>query len=184
MAQTAWEKPLVIDTAPRSKINLERFKYLIGGVLILSAVIYLMISGTISGARYYITVDQLLTSPDYLGQTVRVSGAVIGSSISNTTEIINGVETQVIEFDVANVPENYTDLGQALHDAVNNPNAELMRVRVEGQPMPDLLQHEAQAILSGTMGSDGVFRASELLLKCPSRMMEDQPDLSPADSGA
>ncbi|NJL57955.1 cytochrome c maturation protein CcmE [bacterium] len=33
--------------------------------------------------------------------------------------------------------------------------------------MPDLLQHEAQAILTGTLGDDGVFYATELLLKCP-----------------
>ena len=38
--------------------------------------------------------------------------------------------------------------------------------------MPDLLQHEAQAILTGALGVDGVFYASELLLKCPSRFEE------------
>jgi cytochrome c-type biogenesis protein CcmE len=177
MAEAAWEKPL---GAPPRTYSFERLKFLIGGVLILGAVAYLIVSGTLAGARYYITVDQLLSNQEYVGQTVRFSGAVIGSTIQTYSEIINGVETQIIEFDVANVPENYTDLGEALHLAANNPDAQIVHVRVEGQPMPDLLQHEAQAILSGTLGSNGVFMGSELLLKCPTRMSETHPNLTPS----
>jgi cytochrome c-type biogenesis protein CcmE len=44
--------------------------------------------------------------------------------------------------------------------------------------MPDLLQNEAQAILSGYLGEDGIFHANELLLKCPSRFEEALPDQS------
>jgi cytochrome c-type biogenesis protein CcmE len=179
MAEAAWEKPSVDATKP-SQMSFERLKFLIGGVLILGAIAYLLISGTLAGARYYITVDQLLSNSEYLEQSVRFSGAVIGSTITNTTEIINGVETQVIEFDVANVPENYTDLGEALHLAANNADAATVHVRLEGQPMPDLLQHEAQAILSGTLNSNGVFLATELLLKCPTRMSETHPNLTPS----
>jgi cytochrome c-type biogenesis protein CcmE len=41
--------------------------------------------------------------------------------------------------------------------------------------MPDLLRHEAQAIVTGRIGADGVFYADELLLKCPTRYEEDIP---------
>jgi cytochrome c-type biogenesis protein CcmE len=41
--------------------------------------------------------------------------------------------------------------------------------------MPDLLRHEAQAILTGRMDTDGVFQAEELLLKCPTRYEEEIP---------
>jgi cytochrome c-type biogenesis protein CcmE len=34
---------------------------------------------------------------------------------------------------------------------------------------PDLLKHEAQAIVSGSLDANGVFQAKELLLKCPSK---------------
>ncbi|MCX6070310.1 MAG: cytochrome c maturation protein CcmE [Chloroflexi bacterium] len=37
------------------------------------------------------------------------------------------------------------------------------------------LRDEAQAILTGRMGDDGVFQASELLLKCPTRYEEEIP---------
>jgi cytochrome c-type biogenesis protein CcmE len=49
---------------------------------------------------------------------------------------------------------------------------------VENQVKPDLLQHEAQAILTGQLDSNGVFQVSELLLKCPSRFEEAGPDQS------
>jgi cytochrome c-type biogenesis protein CcmE len=42
-------------------------------------------------------------------------------------------------------------------------------------PRPDLLRHEAQAIVTGRMGEDGVFYADELLLKCPTRYEEEIP---------
>ena len=40
---------------------------------------------------------------------------------------------------------------------------------------PDLLQHEAQAIVRGRLAPDGRFLADDLLLKCPTRYEEDVP---------
>jgi cytochrome c-type biogenesis protein CcmE len=42
--------------------------------------------------------------------------------------------------------------------------------------MPDLLKDEAQAIVTGKLGADGVFVADELLLKCPSKYAADVPN--------
>ena len=51
--------------------------------------------------------------------------------------------------------------------------------------MPDLLQNEAQAILTGQLGADGVFYADELLLKCPTRYEEAVPQqVQEAGAGA
>jgi len=41
---------------------------------------------------------------------------------------------------------------------------------------PDLLKNEAQAIMSGRINENGVFEATELLLKCPSRYEEAVPN--------
>jgi cytochrome c-type biogenesis protein CcmE len=38
--------------------------------------------------------------------------------------------------------------------------------------------HEAQAIITGKMTSDGVFYADEVLLKCPSKYEEVSPEKS------
>jgi cytochrome c-type biogenesis protein CcmE len=52
-----------------------------------------------------------------------------------------------------------------------------MKVIYEG-PKPDLLRNEAQAIMTGRIGPDGVFHADELLLKCPSRYSDEVPSQS------
>jgi len=167
MAQVAWEKSIAAQ--PPKRAGSDRWKYLIGGVLILGAVAYLIITGTLSGASYFITVDQLMNDPAYVGHSVRLSGAVIGDTIHYDEQ------TLLIEFTVANVPTQIQDLGAALHSAVGDPNATHLQVRVEKTVKPDLLQNEAEAILTGTLGTDGIFHATELNLKCPSRFVESGP---------
>lgn len=170
MSEIAWEKPQQAAEQPPAGQRAERMKFLIGGILILAAIGYLVISSTTSSARYFITVDDLVTNPDYAGKTVRISGAVIGDTI------IYDKENLIIDFTVANIADDTGDLATALYKAVSDPEATRLSVHIENEVMPDLLRHEAQAILSGTLGEDGVFYATELLLKCPSRYGEKAPD--------
>lgn len=175
MAHLAWEKPTSGQLSLTTRNRGERLKFLIGGVLILIAIAYLILSGTASGARYFITVEDVVSNAEYVGQTVRLSGAVIGESI------VYDPESLTITFTIVHIPEPFDDLATALHESVNNPNLPRISVRVEGQPKPDLLRHEAQVILTGKMGDDGVFYASELLPKCPSRFEENAPSNHPTD---
>lgn len=177
MAQATWEKVPATNLAKNpALLGGGRWKFLVGGLLILGAVIYLVISGTVGGARFFITVDELSSNAAaYAGQAVRVTGAVIGDTIRYDSENL------IIEFTVVNIPQENQDLGAALHAAVNDPSATRMQVRVENQVRPELLQHEAQAIMTGTLGADGIFHVSELNLKCPSRFIESQPDQSIAE---
>lgn len=170
MAEHVWEKPNTTVSASKSKSASEYLKFVIGGVLMLGAVLYLIVSGTTSGARYFITVNDLVSNPEYIGKTVRMSGAVIGESI------VYDEKNLIIDFTIANIPEDTTDLARVLHEAVIDPNATRLKIHVENQVKPDLLKNEAQAILSGTLGEDGVFYATELLLKCPSRYEEVAPN--------
>jgi cytochrome c-type biogenesis protein CcmE len=180
MAENTWEKPRVTDLPPgklpQGKSRSEYLKFAVGGLLMLAAVVYLIISGTANGARYFITIHELVNNPDYVGKTVRVSGAVVGSTIVYDSQHLT------IDFTVADIPEDTTDLARILHEAVLNPSAKRMNVHIENQVMPDLLKDEAQAILTGTIGPDGTFNATELLLKCPSRYQENVP--SQAQVGA
>lgn len=169
MAQTTWEKPKHTEK-PKRRVSAERAKFLLGGLLILGAVFYLLVSGTMQGARFFITVDEVINDSSYVNQTVRVSGAVVGNSIEYDSD------NAIIRFTVVNIPSEFDDLATALHDAILDPTSSRMDVIVEDEPMPDLLQHEAQAILTGEFGEDGLFHASELLLKCPSRFEEGAPE--------
>lgn len=165
MAEATWEK----SAAPAVNTGSGRLKFLIGGLLILAAVAYLIISGTSAGARYFMTVDELVQNPDYIGKTVRISGAVIGDTIQYDAKNL------IINFTIANIPTEYQNLAEELHAAATDPTRTQLQVRVENQVKPDLLQHEAQAILTGTLNADGTFQATELLLKCPTRFEEAEP---------
>lgn len=178
MAQATWEKGASAEALRVARKPGDRRKFFLGGLLILAAIIYLIVSGTMAGAQYYMTVDDLLKNPEYVGQTVRISGVVLGDTIEYDSQNL------LIDFTIANLPSQYDDLAAALHQAANTPGASRLPVHVENQVMPDLLQHEAQAILTGKLGEDGVFYASELLLKCPSRFVESGPNGEMLEAGA
>jgi cytochrome c-type biogenesis protein CcmE len=172
-----WHKPTTTSTRRRLIIS-DNVKLVFGAGLLISALLYLIVSSTVGGARYFSTVDEMLANPALAGQTVRITGAVIGDSIRYDSEALQ------INFTIAHVPQESDNLALSLHDAVNDPTVARLAVQVDHQAMPDLLQHEAQAILSGQLGADGVFYATELLLKCPSRYEEAVPMQAEAQAGA
>ena len=61
-----------------------------------------------------------------------------------------------------------------MHQAVIDPHRSKLQVVYVGA-MPDLLRNEAQAIMEGHLGTDGIFYADELLLKCPTKYEEAVP---------
>jgi cytochrome c-type biogenesis protein CcmE len=151
-------------------------KFIIGGLMILAAVVYLIVSSTAAGAQYFFTVDEVVDRSSSLsGVSLRVSGAVVGDSIEYDSESLT------LRFQIVNMPadddlvNDEGGLAAALHAAVTDESRTRMQVEYIGV-QPDLLRHEAQAILSGEVGEDGVFYANELLLRCPTRYEESVPD--------
>ena len=151
-----------------------------GGLLIISAVIYLIVTSLQSTAQFFYTVDEIKSKGDTIvGKNLRASGAVLGDTIEYDPE------TLTIRFVVVNVSNDNAEieaaggLAEVLHQAVNNPTAARMTIQYIG-PKPDLLKDEAQAIVTGKLGADGVFYAEELLLKCPTRYEEALPTQSVA----
>ncbi len=60
-----------------------RMKFIVGGILILAAVVYLIFSATKANAEYFMTVDELKAKgASMVSQDVRVSGAVVGDTNS------------------------------------------------------------------------------------------------------
>ena len=152
-----------------------RAKFIVGGLLILAAVIYLIFSSTKANAEYFMTVDELHAKSDSMvGRSLRISGAVIGNTIQFNPDTHN------LTFDIANVPgDNATiaaqgGLAKVLHEAVVDPTRRRLSITYNG-PKPDLMRDEAQAIITGHLGEDGIFHADELLLKCPTKYEEAVP---------
>ena len=152
-----------------------RSKFILGGLFILAAVVYLIFSSTQQSAEYFMTVDELKTKgSQVIDKSLRLSGAVIGDSIQYDPQ------TLTLTFEVANVPGDNAEieaqggLAAVLKAAVADPTRARVTVVYVG-PKPDLLRSEAQAIMTGHLGTDGIFYAEELLLKCPTKYEEAVP---------
>jgi cytochrome c-type biogenesis protein CcmE len=150
-------------------------KFVFGGILILGAVVFLIWSSTAATQEYFLTINELnAKGSSVIDKNLRVSGAVIGDTIQYDAN------TLTLTFDVAHVPgdnavlDKEGGLAEALHQAVVDPTRAHMKVVYVG-PKPDLLRNEAEAIMTGHLGKDGVFYAEELLLKCPTRYEEAVP---------
>ncbi|MBI5293930.1 MAG: cytochrome c maturation protein CcmE [Chloroflexi bacterium] len=151
-------------------------KFLVGGLFILAAVVFLIVASSQANSEFFMTVDELnVQNANVAGKNLRVSGAIIGSTIQYDAQ------TLTLTFDVAHVPGDNAEieaqggLAEVLHQAVIDPSRSRISVIYVG-PKPDLLRDEAQAIMTGHMGEDGIFYADELLLKCPTRYEEAVPE--------
>ena len=152
-----------------------RLKFIVGGLLIVAAVVYLIVSSTKASAQYFLTVSELQSKNSLAqGRDLRISGAVIGDSIQYAAQNLK------LTFTIADIPgdnkeiEKQGGLALVLHNAVIDPGRARVQVVYEGVK-PDLLRNEAQAIVTGRMGDDGSFHADELLLKCPTKYEEAVP---------
>jgi cytochrome c-type biogenesis protein CcmE len=171
MADMTWEKSKENTREQLKRGKSERWKFMLGGLLILGAIAYLVYNSTVSGARFFITVDEVVADSSYLGQAVRITGVVLGDSIQYEPS------TGSLSFTIAHIPREYDDLATILNASANNPDLNQLHVVMTNTTMPDLLQHEAQAILTGSLGEDGNFYATELNLKCPTRFEEHTPNM-------
>lgn len=142
---------------PQKKSN--TLKFAVAGFVMLAAVVFLVVNAVRGNAQLYKTVGEYYAEQSRLeGRDLRVAGWVIGSSIEYTQI---DATTSRLEFDIV--------------DDLNNPSQSL-RVVAVNEPKPDLLQHEAQALVEGH-AEGGVFMANEggLFLKCPTRYEELEP---------
>jgi len=155
MAEAAWTKKGGALEKPRTG----RMKFIIGGAFLTVAIIYLVFNAFQGTTQLYVTVDEYYEEKgNFAGRDLRVSGWVLGDTIQ-----YNQIDptTSSLEFDIV--------------DDIYNPGQRL-RIVAMNEPMPDLLQHEAQALVEGS-AAGSVFNANPggLFLKCPTRYEEIEP---------
>ncbi|MCP4428286.1 MAG: cytochrome c maturation protein CcmE [Chloroflexi bacterium] len=161
MADTTWTNDGK-DALVEAQGN--KLKYIVGGVLLLAAIVFLVVNAMSGSTQLYKTVNEFYAEQSRLtGRDLRIAGVVVGDSIQ-FTEI--DAQTTRLEFDVV--------------DDLNDPSPVLHIVAIN-EPKPDLLQHEAQALIEGRADENGVFMANQggLLLKCPTRYEELDPEGHP-----
>lgn len=150
-------------------------KFIIAGLLIVAAVVYLIISSTQASAQFFLTVDEVKArGQEMVGKEMKISGAVLGDTIQYDPQSLT------LKFTIAHVPGDNAEVEKAgglaavLHAAVIDPSRQKLEIVYKGVK-PDLLKNEAQAIITGTLNADGTFTADELLLKCPTKYEEAVP---------
>ena len=135
-----------METAkPRGKGLSGKLKYVIGGLVIVVVVGYLIFSAARGSAAYYLTVQEL-EQQGPSARYVRVAGFVVGESI------VWEPRDQHLAFDI-------TDESGRLSVVYSGAR-------------PDMFRDEAEVVVEGKMGPEGVFEARTMMLKCPSKYEE------------
>jgi cytochrome c-type biogenesis protein CcmE len=128
---------------------LKKKKFLIGGIVIGIAVVYLAITGFMQSSQYYDKVSELvgMGSAAY-GQHRNVSGTVVEGSI---------------KYDVNTMTETFTltEGGQSVP------------VVYHGAP-PDTLKPDADVVVGGYLDETGVYQADEVVGKCASKYVPEK----------
>ncbi|MCK4800900.1 MAG: cytochrome c maturation protein CcmE, partial [Anaerolineales bacterium] len=78
-----------IEALPRSG---NKIKFVIGGVIIVAAIVYLIASSLSANVQYFLTVEETLEKQlvgELAGRNIRVSGAVLGDSIEYNMDTLD-----------------------------------------------------------------------------------------------
>ena len=122
--------------------------FMLGGLAILGAVIYLVIANTQASAVYYMTVSELKSCTKCATQSVRVAGVVQNS-------VINDNANQQIHFTIADGSQTL----QVVYSGI----------------VPDIFRPGITVVVEGLYTGQGPFQAQTLLAKCPSKFQSATP---------
>ncbi len=126
-------------------------KIAIGGTLIIVAIVFLITLGLKNGATYYYEVSELLAQgPSLNGKTVRVAGKV--------------------------APDVEHEVGTLRFRIIDTKSQNTTLLVVYQGPVPDTFQAGRDIIVEGKYTPGGVFEATSIITKCPSKY---QPEGTP-----
>ena len=128
-------------------------KFMIAGLVIIAAMAFLAISSFQSNSMYYLTVPELKAQaradgPAFFDKMVRVSGPLHKESIDWNAK------SMTLKFHI-------------------NEGSEMFPVVFVG-PIPDTMQNGESVVVEGKYTQEGVFNASNILVKCPSKYEPEQ----------
>ena len=119
-------------------------RYLIGGIIIILAVAYLIFVNLGSSVSYYLTVSELMERKGELNDTsVRVIGEIVGDSVQWDAENVE------LKFDI-------TEGGETLSILYNGAK-------------PTGFEPGSNILVEGKLQPDNVFKAKQLIMRCPSK---------------
>ena len=121
-----------------------RFKFVLGGAIVVAALAWLGFVGFQESKVYYITVDEYASmAGDLRGKTVKLAGEVVAGSIDRTKPRM--------EFEIES-------------------RTQKVKVRYIGTDIiPDTFKDGSQALVEGHIAGDGAFEARHIEAKCASK---------------
>lgn len=123
-----------------------RVRLIIALCVVLAILGVLIRTAVVHAATYYVSVSQLYSEGQQaVGQQSTVSGNIVGSSV------------------------HYSPTSQLLQFSVRDGSAGRTLPVVFHGAEPDDFTNNWPVVVSGTVKSSGVFQASQLLIKCPSK---------------
>nr|HET6903236.1 cytochrome c maturation protein CcmE [Ktedonobacteraceae bacterium] len=134
--------------SPRRRKRLP-LSFILGGLVILGAVLYLVYANTQANAVYYMTVNELKSCTTCTTQSVRVAGVVQAGSV------VRDDSKQLVNFAI-------TAGGQSLSVIYSGI-------------IPDIFRPGIQVVVEGHYTGHGPFQAQTLLAKCPSKFVAATP---------
>lgn len=122
-------------------------KMIVGGGIVLAAILFLAFSGAKGSWVHYLAVDEFVAQPEYQQDRVRLHG---------------------------NVSEENLDSDPGMLKATFDLQGESQSVRVAFSGIvPDMFQAGAEVVVEGQLDETGVFQADTLLTKCASKYESD-----------
>lgn len=121
-----------------------RMKFVLGGIVIVAALVWLGFIGFQESKAYYITVDEFNAMGGSLhGKTLKVAGDVVDGSIDRSKT--------PMEFEISS-------------------NGKPLRVCYVGRDViPDTFRDGAKAVVEGSVAQNGTFQARHIEAKCASK---------------
>ncbi len=121
-----------------------RVKFIVGGAVVVAALVWLGFVGFQESKAYYITVEEFdAMQGDLHGRTLKVAGDVVDGSIDRTRS--------QMEFVIAHKGKS-------------------LKVRYVGKEVvPDTFKDGSKAVVEGKLDSEGVLQARHIEAKCASK---------------
>lgn len=126
-------------------MGLRRYQVAAAAVLALGALGYLIFTGMQNTMVFYYTVSEVVADAGaFEGTALRISGKVVPGSIEVSTS-------------------NHLDRSFVIHEGGQKIPVEYHGV------VPDTLVDDAEAVVEGQLDAEGVFHATFVMAKCPSK---------------
>lgn len=142
--EDSYKEERASNAGPRKPHLLRRKKVLFAGVVVAVAIGFLAYMGFSQFATYYVTVSEFVEKGDSVYEKqIRVAGYVVPESVDRDTE--NLTLSFTLADEGASLPVVYKGV------------------------VPDTFRPDSDIVVDGKLDAQGVFQASKLITKCPSK---------------